>query len=99
MQISLFSEKFKLFLKLQKNWNSVSFYLKKLPMLYGIKMKNFLQYINIQKPTEYDAITRSPIFFVFATKNGVNLFFFRKINISFFFTVTHPNNIPTDPKM
>ena len=39
MQISLFSEKFKLFLILQKNWNSVSLYLKKLPILYGIKIK------------------------------------------------------------
>ena len=33
MRISLFSEKFKLFLILQKNWNSVSLYLKKLPIL------------------------------------------------------------------
>ena len=41
MQISLFSEKFKLLLILQKNWNSVSLYLKKLPILYGIKIKIF----------------------------------------------------------
>ena len=41
-QISLFSDKFKLFLILQKNWNSVSLYLKKLPILHGIRIHFFL---------------------------------------------------------
>ena len=39
MQIALFLEKFKLFLFLQNNWNSVSLYLKILPILYGMKIK------------------------------------------------------------
>ena len=46
MQIAVFSEKFKLFLILLKKWNSVSLYLKKLPMLYGIKMKIYLKIYN-----------------------------------------------------
>ena len=31
--------KVQIILKITKNWNSVSLYLKKLPMLYGIKIK------------------------------------------------------------
>ena len=40
-----------------------------------------------------------PLNFSFSRqKNGVNLLFFQKNKYFDFFTVTHPNNIPTDPK-
>ena len=43
IQISLFSEKVQIILKItKKNWNSVSLYPKKLPILFGIKIKIFV---------------------------------------------------------
>ena len=76
--ILLFSEKFKLFWKLQKNWNGVSLYLEKLPMLYGIKIKI---YFKIYKCIKTDWIWRYDLYprsFSSRDKKGVNLIFFSK---------------------
>ena len=47
--------------------------------------------MNVQKPTEYDAMTSTPEVLVLATKKAWIWFVFQKINISIFFTVTHHN--------
>ena len=86
--ILLFSEKFKLFYKLQKNWNSVLLCLKKLPMLYGIKIKIYFKIYKCMKTDwiwHYDLYPRS---FSSPDKKGVNLIFFSKKKISQFFLLS-----------